>query len=66
MTLEELGREYLSQVPAIEKQIEKTKHNIKTQNYESHAVEYSKLITLNEIKHELIETGWRLVNYYND
>ena len=66
MTLEELGRVYLSQVPAIEEQIRKTKENIKNHNYTSHAVEYAKLVTLREIRHELLDTGWRLVNFYKE
>ena len=70
MTLEELGREYLDSVPALDKLLEKKTKAMKEAKKRGDLTSELNLKyevrTIKEMRFDCLETGYRLINYYNE
>lgn len=70
MTLEELGRKYLDSVPALDKLLEKKtkamKEAKKRGDFTKELSLKNEVRTIKDMRFDCLETGYRLINYYNE
>lgn len=70
MKLEELGKKYLDSVPALDKLLEEKKAAMKEAkrkgDFNRELVLKNEVRTIREMRYDCLETGYRLINYYNE